>query len=187
MNIPIKRRMSVDEFLAWADAQAEGRYELVGGQVVAMAPERLRHVRTKTAVFLELRTAIERAGIGCEAFGDGLGVTIDNEHLRVPDALIQCGNRFDPDTLTATNPVVVVEVVSPSSQRSDTGEKLAEYFSVPAIMHYLIVNPFRRVVIHHARGEEGRIDTRIVGEGEIALSPPGIIVSAAAFFGPDLS
>jgi Uma2 family endonuclease len=183
MNAHAKRRMNVEEFLSWADAQGEGRYELVAGQVVAMAPERLRHVRTKAAVYLELRNAVERAGVPCEAFGDGLGVAIDDDHLRIPDALIQCGEQFDPDSMVAANPVVVVEVVSPSSQRSDTGEKLAEYFSAPSIRHYLIVNPFRRVVTHHARADDGKIETTIVGDGEIRLFPPGLAVSAAALFG----
>jgi Uma2 family endonuclease len=77
--------------------------------------------------------------------------------------------------------MVVVEVVSPSSERDDTGAKLVEYFSVESVQHYLIVNHEKRVVIHHERdGQE--IRTRIAGEdaGELRLDPPGVTVSAAA-------
>jgi Uma2 family endonuclease len=76
-------------------------------------------------------------------------------------------------------PLIVVEVTSPSSERDDTGEKLVEYFSVSRIHHYLIVNPVKKVVVHHARGQGGDISTRIVRSGEIVLMPPGLTVPAA--------
>jgi Uma2 family endonuclease len=73
-------------------------------------------------------------------------------------------------------PLVVVEVTSPSSERDDTGDKLVEYFSVPSIRHYLIVNPTKQVVIHHARDEDGKISTRIMSAGQLDLAPPGMTV-----------
>jgi Uma2 family endonuclease len=54
-----------------------------------------------------------------------------------------------------------------------------EYFSVPSIQHYLIVNPVKKVVVHHARGQGGDIVTRIASSGEISLIPPGITVPVA--------
>ena len=80
-------------------------------------------------------------------------------------------------TLLTPTELIVVEVVSPSSERDDTGEKLVEYFSVASIRHYLIVNPFRRVVIHHARDDAGTIVTRIMIDGTIDLTPPGMDVA----------
>ena len=52
-----KQRMKVPEFLAWAEAQPQGRYELVNGEVVVMAPERVRHNLVKLAVARQTRTA----------------------------------------------------------------------------------------------------------------------------------
>jgi hypothetical protein len=63
--------------------------------------------------------------------------------------------------------------------RDRVGEKLVEYFSVPSIRHDLIVNPIKKVVIHHARGQGGDIVTRIASAGEISLTPPGMIVPVA--------
>jgi len=54
-----------------------------------------------------------------------------------------------------------------------------EYFSVASIHHYLIINPVKKVVIHHARGEGGAIVTRIARSGTIDLNPPGLTVSVA--------
>jgi Uma2 family endonuclease len=72
--------------------------------------------------------------------------------------------------------LIVVEVVSPSSERDDTGDKLLEYFSVASIRHYLIVRPEQGAVIHHARAEGGEIVTRILTSGVIDLTPPGLSV-----------
>jgi Uma2 family endonuclease len=176
MNALPKIRMTVPEFLAWAAAQPRGRYELVRGQVVAMAPERARHNVVKFAVARALDDAVKRAGLPCTVFTDGMTVVIDNEHSREPDAAVQCGVATDLDSMVLEAPLIVVEITSPSSERDDTGDKLIEYLSVRSIRHYLIVNPAKKVVIHHARGEDGSIATRILSGGELDISPPGIAV-----------
>lgn len=183
MNAPLKRQMKVPEFLAWGETQERGRHELANGRVVAMSPERVRHVRAKQAVWLALSKAIEAAGLPCEAFGAGITIVIDEQTAREPDALVHCGEPLDPDALVSDSPVIVVEVLSPSNEGSDTGEKLAEYFSVASVHHYVIVNPLRRLVIHHARSPSGIIETRVVDRGELALSPPGISFAVESLFG----
>lgn len=52
----------------------------------------------------------------------------------------------------------MVEVTSPSSELDDTRDKVLEYFTVPSIVHYLIVDPVSNLVIHHRRG--------VVGDGQ---------------------
>jgi len=145
-----------------------------------MAPERLRHLVVKGAVFVALREAVKHAGLPCTVFPDGATVVIDDEHAREPDAAVQCGVAFDPNSTILEAPVIVVEITSPSSERDDTGEKLVEYFSVPSIHHYLIVNPSKKVVIHHTRGQGGgNISTHIARSGVIDLTPPGMTVPVA--------
>jgi Uma2 family endonuclease len=182
MNAPLKRRMKVPEFLEWAEAQPKGRYELVSGEVIAMSPERARHVRAKAASWLALSEAIKRAKLPCEAFSEGIAVVINEATSREPDALVQCGKPIDPDSLVADSPVILVEVLSPSNERSDTGEKLAEYFTLASVRHYLIVNPIRRLVIHHERTDSEEIVTHIIEVGDISLFPPGLIVPVEAMF-----
>jgi Uma2 family endonuclease len=184
MNIHSKPRMTVAEFLEWAAAQPRGRYELVGGEIVAMAPERARHNVVKFAAARALDDAVKRAGLPCTVFTDGMTVVIDNDHSREPDAAVQCSVAADPDSMVLEAPLIVVEVTSPSSERDDTGDKLVEYFSVPSIRHYLIVNPAKKVVVHHARADAGDISTRIAGSGDIDLTPPGMKVLVASLL-PD--
>jgi Uma2 family endonuclease len=176
--------MKVPEFLAWADAQPQPRHELVDGKAVAMAPERQRHNLVKLEVAIALREAVRRAGLSCTVFTDGVGVVIDENNLRIPDATVQCGVDIEADAQTVAKPVIVVEVASPSTVRTDSEVKLVDYFSVSSIQQYLIVHADNRVVIHHRRNDRGTIDTRIVYEGDIVLDPPGMSVSVAALLGP---
>jgi len=179
-----KQRMKVPEFLAWAEAQPQGRYELVDGEIVAMAPERVRHNLVKLAVARGLEDAVKAARLPCTVFTDGVAIKINDETTREPDASVQCGVKANFDAMTIDAPLIVVEVASASSENTDIGAKLVEYFSVQSIRHYLIVLPEKRAVVHHRRGEDGAIATSIAHDGEIALTPPGVTVAVTALLGP---
>ncbi len=166
--------MTVDEFVDWAMAQPEGRYELVDGAVVAMAPERIAHARLKAEVWLALQQAIAARNLPCEAFIDGAGVRIDDKTLYIPDALVHCGEHLAGDQLLVPAPVIVVEVLSPSTSAVDTGGKLEGYFRLASVSHYLIVKSDRRAIIHHRRGNDDSVATRIITQGAFELDPPGI-------------
>jgi Uma2 family endonuclease len=174
--------MDVQAFLAFGERQERGRFELWRGELVAMAPERVEQVRAKAAIWRALATAIEKAGLGCEAFVDGLAVAIDSETAYEPDALVNCGEKIPLGSMLAPAPVIVVEVVSPSSLKRDTGLKVEGYFSVATIAHYLVVDLAKRVVLHYRRESDARIGLTILRDGELALDPPGVKLALAEFF-----
>lgn len=178
MTLQQKIKMTAGDFLVWAQAQAEGRYELVDGEPVRMAPERAIHNKVKYRVCRAFDDAIERTGINCEVFTDGMTVLVDgpNGHrAREPDAAVQCGVVQDLESAVLAAPVIVVEVTSPSNVRDDTAAKLVEYFSVASVQHYLIVMPDKRVVVHHQRAG-AVITTVVLSAGELVLDPPGLRV-----------
>lgn len=182
---PRKPRMTVPEFLAWAEKQPDDkRYELVDGEIIAMAPERARHNLAKLAVAIALRDAVEAARLPCTVFTDGVTVAINGDTAREPDASVQCGVEVDLDSVIIEAPLIVVEVASPSTERDDAETKLVEYFSVASVHHYLIIYSEKGVVVHHRRDNDGDIATRILHDGEIALNPPGMAVPVAALLGP---
>ena len=175
--------LTADAFVEWAMEQPAGRFELLRGEVIAMAPERVGHARAKRNVLLAFHSAVSSARLGCEAFADGMAVRIDESTVYEPDAMIRCGPKASNDVVLLDDPVVVVEVISPSSQSIDTGTKLVDYFRLSSVRHYLIVHPLNRRVIHHRRAEDGEIVTRIVAEGEtLPLDPPGLEVAVTDFF-----
>lgn len=173
MNVLTKPRMNVDEFLAWAVGRP-GRWELFHGEIAKMSPETVDHADIQGAVYLALRNAIRQARLPCHALPDGVIVRIDETTAYEPDAQVYCGERVKGTALEVPNPVIIVEVLSPSTQRIDVTQKLTGYFRLPSVAHYLIVDPTQPSVIHHSRGEGDTILTRIVTEGVILLDPPGL-------------
>jgi Uma2 family endonuclease len=146
-----------------------------------MAPERAGHAEVKFAVQTALRTAIRKAA-PCHMLPDGMTVRIDAHTAHEPDALVYCGEKLPVSAIEVSSPVIVVEVLSPSTRRIDASAKLAGYFSISSVQHYLIIDPDRGLVIHHARGARDVLATRIMHEGSIALAPPGIEVAVGDFF-----
>ena len=74
-------------------------------------------------------------------------MAIDSDTAYEPDALVNCGEKIPTGSMLAPAPVVVVEVVSPSSSKRDTGLKVEGYFSVATIAHYLVVDLAKRIVL----------------------------------------
>jgi Uma2 family endonuclease len=176
----LEQRLSREAFRQWAESQPKGRYERIDGRIVAMAPERGAHLRMKAAVYKALDRAIAEAGIACQALPDGATVEAGDSDYE-PDALVNCGEPMEDDAVAAPNPIIVVEVLSPNTASSDTGAKLAGYFQVPSIAHYLIVHPTRRTITHHRRTPDG-IETRIIVNGPITMQPPGISITAEEIY-----
>ena len=91
MEQPRQTRFTADEFFVWAAEQESGRFELSGGVVVAMAPERVSHTRAKGNAFIALHNAIGARGLPCEALPDGASIRVNDRTVYEPDALVRCG------------------------------------------------------------------------------------------------
>ncbi len=183
METQPNHNMTVDEFLPWAEAQEHGRYELHDGKVIAMAPQRAAHWEVKFRAAMALHNAIAAAGLQCHAVPDGATVRISTRTAFEPDALVYCGDKVAGDSLEVPNPVIVIEVLSPGTQMIDMRDKLRGYFTVPSVQHYLILDPEKQMVIHHARGDGDVLQTRLLSAGELRLDPPGIVLNVQEFFG----
>lgn len=182
MEQPRQTEVTADEFLAWSLEQRTGRFELDDGVVTAMAPERVNHSRAKLNAEMALRAAIAARGLGCEALPDGVSVRVNDRTVYEPDALARCGPAAPGDAIELRDPIIVVEVVSPSSRGIDAGVKLAGYFSMPSVRHYLILDTEKQIVIHHQRGEDGLIGVRVLRDGALTLDPPGLSFEVQSLF-----
>jgi Uma2 family endonuclease len=181
MPASVLKKMSVDEFITWALDQP-GRYELINGEPVAMSPERAIHARIKANAWSALHNAIHDAGLKCEAFPDGMTIRISENTAYEPDALVQCGDLLDDDAIEVTLPIIVIEVVSPSSTKCDTNAKLDGYFSITSIQHYLVLLTQGNRVVHYQRDMDGNPQANLLHEGLISLHPPGLEIEVATFF-----
>lgn len=174
----VTKPMTADAFITWAMAQPEGnRHELMAGEVVAMAPERAAHARAKFHIARRLAEAVEAGHVACEVFTDGMTVVVDDITAFEPDALLRCGPAVPGTEVRISDPTIVVEVLSPSTALRDTTDKLAAYFRIPSIQHYLIVDPDSGAITHHQRQGDGTLLTRTTHAGDIRLDPPGITLT----------
>ena len=178
-----KEQMTVSEFLPWAKQQAE-RFELFDGVPLAMSPERVIHGDTKYRVARAFDGAIAKTRVPCRFVLDSAAVRIDTRNSYQPDVLVYCGEPLPGDALEVPAPVIVIEVLSPGNAITDLRDKLQGYFRVASIQHYLVIDPDKRLVIHHSRGHDDVVTTRIATAGQIGLDPPGLTLTVADFFGP---
>src|SRR5437588_9630635 len=91
-----------------------------------------RGAAAKFAVQTALAAGIRARGLPCHMMPDGMTVRVDARTAFEPDALVYCGQEVALSTLEIPNPVVVVEVLSPSTRRIDVSKKLAGYFRLPS-------------------------------------------------------
>ena len=180
MNIALLRAITVKEYLALSNVQGDRpRSELINGQIVAMSPERADHNRSKLATCMALIRAVKEAGLPCEVFTDGMTVPVDAYTAYEPDALVHCGAPIAPEQLVVPAPLIVVEVISPTSAHSDTSAKLIGYFRLASVRHYLLVDPRARAVTHHARDAAGAMSVQTLSSGTLRLDPPGFDIDVA--------
>ena len=183
MNVVLPTRLTVDEFLAWSVRQERGKYELFDGVVVMQQSQQWEHAKVKAAVYMALARAIQERGVACYAAPDGMTVRITKRTAFEPDALVAPLPEPDRKSLEVPNPIVVVEVLSPSTARADATTKLRGYFQVPTIQHYLILDPEGLTVTHHKRGPGDALETCVLTEGDLNLEPPGLVIALRDIFG----
>jgi Uma2 family endonuclease len=161
-------RMTVAEFALWHDG-TDTRHELVRGRVVAMAPPSGRHAVLARNLFRALDRQLRPP---CGAmFGAGVARSLDDDECRIPDVFVTCGPTPEQAFL---DPRLVVEVLSPTTERDDRTAKLDFYKSLPSVEAVLLVAQDRRLVQLHAR--EGRRWTArdYAGSATVLLAGLGI-------------
>lgn len=154
----------LDAFVRWHAAQAE-RFEFVGGAPVPMAPASRAHTMLKGNVFAALRAALE--GSPCTAYSGGIKIRAQGISA-IPDVVV---SRGEPDLSTPveTAPVLIVEVVSPSTALRDRVEKWAAYRRILSLRHYVLVEQERRLVEVHTRRGDFLFEERFIEAGEVSL------------------
>ncbi len=136
----LDHRLSVEAYLAM-EAEAELRHEYHAGEIFAMAGGTRRHGKLGANLITEL-TLIERKN-GCTTFNGDVRVWIgQDKRFLYPEASVVCG-EVEPspeDTESITNPILVAEVLSESSEAYDRGKKFAYYRSLPSLREYALID-----------------------------------------------
>ena len=134
MNVALRRPMTVEEFLEWEGRQ-EMRYEFDGLQPVAMTGGTFAHDRI--AINLAASLVPRLRGGPCQPHGGNLKIRV-GESIRYPDAYVTC-EPIRRDSTIAPNPIVVFEVLSKGTARTDRIVKNREYASTASIRRYVML------------------------------------------------
>ena len=167
-----EKLMSLEEFLAWERGQPE-RYEYAGGIVTMMTGASLAHVTITMNVVFALRQALR--GSGCRPFTNDAKVLAGGS-VRYPDVTVTCTSFGGTDDVVP-NPILVIEVISPSTEREDRGRKKFDYFSTPSIQRYAIIEQDARRVDLYTRSGDRWTDEIIEGDAILKLSSIGVEMS----------
>jgi Uma2 family endonuclease len=167
-----EKLMSLDEFLAWEREQPE-RYEYAGGVITMMTGGSAAHVTIALNLAMALRQALR--GTGCRPFGSDMKV-IANDTARYPDVSVTCHSVGDRDD-NISHPVLVIEVVSLSTERDERGRKKFDYFATPSMQQYAIIEQdVRRVDLYTRSGDRWK-DEIVEGGAILELSSIGVEIS----------
>lgn len=157
------RWISPEEYLQQEQTSTD-RHEYFKGEIFLMAGGTHNHEMVCIGITSALR---QRArGRGCTAYGSNMKIQVKSKGLYTyPDAMLVCGkiefaeNRKD----IITNPLLIVEVLSDSTQSYDRGDKFALYRGVPSFAHYLLIHQDRPLIEYHEKGARGWLLTEIEG------------------------
>lgn len=148
-------RVTPEQYLA-KERKAGYKSEFYQGEVFAMAGASKEHVRISTNLVSESHQQLK--GKSCEVFSSDLRLKVERTGLMTyPDAIIVCGEAqyADGEFDTLLNPVVLFEVLSPSTEKYDRGAKAAQYRQIPSLREYvLIAQDHIRVEQYHRQPDD---------------------------------
>jgi Uma2 family endonuclease len=166
------------DFLAWEQEQ-EHRHELIGGEVVAFAGGSLDHEGIAANIVAKLRAAVDPP---CLALGSSAVVeTVSRNRTNGfrPDVVVSCSRDNVGTALYVREPLIIVEVVSPSNSGRKWNEKLIEYTLTPSIAQLVLVEARTRVMSSYVREATGAWQAPVTVEevGRLEFTPLGFAMS----------
>ncbi|SER28442.1 Uma2 family endonuclease [Neolewinella agarilytica] len=174
----------------WQKLEQSGdiRYEFHFGEVFAMAGGTINHGRISRNATTILDNHFNENDKNCEAFNSELKIEVKpNGQYVYPDTLAVCGEIKESDTVKGSiiNPVLVIEVLSESSEAYDNGVKFRYYKKLPSLKEYFLIDQEKAIAILYRRNGTGDIFSRIDFEGldaVIELESVDLTLPLSAFY-----
>jgi Uma2 family endonuclease len=173
MAITEEKKLTVDEFFD-AVSDSEERYELVEGVAHAMARAKEGHNVIRSNVLAAFVPAGKQRG--CRATSVNTAVQTGPDTIRYPDVVVDCGPR-NAEAMTASKPVIVVEVSAPGTAVFDYSAKLREYRSVESVDTVIQIASEMVLVKVHRRQQDGTWTEQTVEEFDVDIPLPSLATS----------
>lgn len=178
MPVELKQRYTLEEYLA-LERESEVKYEFWHGEIFAMSGGTLGHDLVMDNVAAVLRRELH--GKPCRVFSSNRQIKVPAAPpYRYADGSVVCGKieveRFNGNDLLL-NPLLIYEVLSPSTERFDRGDKLTYYKSIASLREYLLLAQHRPHITQYVRQPDNTWDYTEVNDLNASLYLPSVNVT----------
>ena len=171
-------KLTEEQYLA-IERAAEFKSEYFDGEMFAMSGASMRHGRVQRNILGELHNALR--GSQCEPFGQDLRVRVSGRLYTYPDISVVCGEPLlaDDHQDVLLNPVVIVEVLSPSTENYDRGLKLQHYRTIATLQEHILVDQTQVRIEQYTRQDNAVWTVRDLQglDAELTLASIGVSLS----------
>lgn len=158
----IRPYLSVADYLA-GERESKVRHEYVDGTVYAMAGASDRHNRIAGNIFSRLNEHLD--GADCEPFISDMKIRVDLKLYYYPDVVVTCDEVIS-DAYSRAEPSLIVEVMSPSTERIDRHEKLPAYQRIASLQEYVLARQDEMAIEVYRRQEGGEWAVEVFNDPE---------------------
>lgn len=159
----LKTKISLEDYLGGEEI-SQTKHEYINGEVYAMAGASDRHYRISMNIATKLDAHLAQSD--CEAFMAEMKLKADEKTFYYPDVFVSC-DKVKPSSFYREEPILIIEVVSPSTRQTDRREKLRAYQQIPTVQEYVILEQEKMLVELHRRQPDGRWITYFYNEGDL--------------------
>jgi Uma2 family endonuclease len=178
MNLALRKPMTLAEFLEWEERQ-ELRHEFDGVGPVAMTGGTFAHAAIQRNLAYALTGRLR--GKPCQFVGSDLKFQVAEGHIRYPDGMILC-SRIDRSAKIVLDPVVIFEVLSPSTTRTDRLVKAREYEATASVQRYVMLEQDSLGATVYTRSRESWTHDILIADSVLALPEIGVELSLAELY-----
>ncbi len=178
MNLAVRYPMSLAEFLEWEERQ-ELRYEFDGVEPSAMAGGTATHSDIQRNLTIAVGSRMR--GKPCKFYGSDLKILVADNSSRYPDGMVVC-SPVAPNATAVRDPVVVFEVLSPTTGANDRIVKAREYQATPSVKRYVMLEQDCIGATVHVRAQDGWNVLVLKDDDTLVMPEIGLEIPLAAFY-----
>jgi len=178
MNLALRKPMTLAEFLEWEERQPT-RYEFDGVGPVAMTGGTLAHARIQRNLAFALTGRLR--GKPCEFLGSDLKIRTTDDRVRYPDGFVTCAGGQNASTVLS-DPIVIFEVLSPSTAAKDRIVKAREYQAMPSVQTYVMLEQDRIGATVYSRAANVWTHEILIEDSVLALPEIGVELPLAELY-----
>jgi len=157
MDAKAINNISIAEYISISQKQGQ-KYEYHNGSIFAMAEGTINHSRITTNFITKLGVELLSKKSKCEHFNGDVRLRIEvGNRLVYPDTMVVCGEieKAESEKESITNPTVIVEVLSDSTESYDRGDKFYFYRQIPSLKEYILIAQDKKQIDVFVRGDGG--------------------------------